>query len=217
MSARSPASGASCCRAAATIAASPRTPTTLRRRWHPTSSRPRPRLLSVQTAASAPDQYSSPGEAVSALLAAAVSGDEAALLDFVAEEAAVAIAERTAQRRQRESRRQRNDGGNADDRESGLSLSPLTLEDVVRSAQPHELSLDSFAVRSLVLCPRPLRGATAVSGLSPSPGKFVARAVLSLPAGEEMVLTLTLVEEERAVSHYKSVRTEKRWALVSAR
>lgn len=98
-----------------------------------------------------------------------------------------------------------------------LLLTPLTLEDVVRAAQPHELSLDSFAVRSLLLCAKPLRGAVAVSGLSPAPGKFVARAAVSLPSGEEMTLTLSLVEEERAVAHYKSVRTERHWALVSAR
>jgi len=98
-----------------------------------------------------------------------------------------------------------------------LLLTPLTLEDVVRAAQPHELSLDSFAVRSLLLCAKPLRGAVAVSGLSPAPGKFVARAAVSLSSGEEMTLTLSLVEEERAVAHYKSVRTERHWALVSAR
>lgn len=154
------------------------------------------------------------------LLAAAVSGDEATLLDFVAEEAAVSIAERTAQRRRRE---QRKEGKGGDDDGSSpplsppLPLTPLTLEDVVRAAQPHELSLDSFAVRALLLSPRPLRAAAAVSGLAPAPGKFLARAAVSLPSGEEMTLTLSLVEEERAVSHYKSVRMEKHWALVSAR
>lgn len=191
--------------------------------------RPRRRLLLKPTFA-APNK--SAGEAVAELLAAAVSGDETTLLDFVAEEAAVSIAERTAQRRRREQRREEeqqkggggsggsggeNGGENKDGQQPPLLLTPLTLEDVVRAAQPHELSLDSFAVRSLVLCPRPLRAATAVSALSPAPGKFIARAALSLPSGEEMTLTLQLVEEERAVSHYKSVRTERHWALVSAR
>jgi hypothetical protein len=140
-------------------------------------------------------------------------------LDFVAEEAAVSIAERTAQRRRRREQRTEEDReGSGGEPQPPLPLSPLTLEDVVRAAQPHELSLDSFAVRSLVLSPRPLKKATAVSGLSPSPGKFIARAAVSLPSGEEMTLTLSLVEEERAVSHfYKSLRAEKHWALVSAR
>lgn len=203
---------------------SPSTPpeTTLR----PCLSRPqpRPRHRFIKTSAASSQ---SAGEAVAALLAAAVFGDDNTLLDFIAEEAAVSIAERTAQRRRRE--QQREEEGKEDKGGGGgtsppqpppqppLLLTPLTLEDVVRGVQPHELLLDSFAVRSLVLSPKPLRKATAVSGLAPSPGKFIARAAVSLPSGEEMTLTLSLVEEERAVSHYKSVRTEKHWALVSAR
>ena len=137
----------------------------------------------------------------------------------------MSIAERTALRRRREERREKeeeNSDGNKSKNsppppQPPLLLTPLTLEDVVRAAQPHELSLDSFAVRSLLLCPKPLRGAEAVSGLSPAPGKFIARAAVFLPSGEEMTLTLTLSQEDRAVSHYKSVRMEKHWALVSAR
>ena len=183
---------------------------------------PRRRPLAGGPALAAPNK--SAGEAVAELLAAAVAGDETTLLDFVAEEAAVSIAERTAQRRRREQKREEREeeekdaaGGGEERSSSGEKLTPLTLEDVVRAARPEELSLDSFAVRSLVLCPRPLRAATAVSGLSPAPGKFLARAALALPSGEEMTLTLSLVEEERAVAHYKSVRTERHWALVSAR
>ena len=115
---------------------------------------PRRRPLAGGPALAAPNK--SAGEAVAELLAAAVAGDETTLLDFVAEEAAVSIAERTAQRRRREQKREEREeeekdaaGGGEERSSSGEKLTPLTLEDVVRAARPEELSLDSFAVRSL--------------------------------------------------------------------
>eukprot|EP00887_Chlorella_sp_A99_P003188 scaffold9.g3188.t1 len=85
------------------------------------------------------------------------------------------------------------------------------FSDLVDGARPEDLTLDAYAMRTLVLA-APLAAAPR-SGLRLGPERYVERVGVTAASGEEAVLRFEMALQEAVVSQYKGIAITKRWFL----